>query len=59
MTYQNLIDFNEYLFKYDWSIILQNSDIDFAFDGFIKIIQLGKEKYASTRKIYNDECAKP
>ena len=47
---QNLIDFNISLKNYDWSSILNNSDINDSFEEFINIIQFNKDKFSSNKK---------
>ena len=47
---QNLIYFNVFLKNYNWSSILDNSDINDSFDEFINIILFNKDNFSSTKK---------
>ena len=47
---QNLIDFNIFLKNYEWSYLLNNSDIYDSFGKCINIIQFNKDTFYSTKK---------
>ena len=56
---QNLIDFNVFLKNYDWSSILDNSNINDSFEEFINIILFNKDNFSSTKKINLNSEYKP